>query len=154
MGNKKLDIQKKVSIRNRKASHEYNFIDKYTAGIVLKGTEIKSIRMGKASLQEAYCLFMNGELLVRGMHIKPYDRGNMTNHEPRADRKLLLTKRELDRLEKDAKDVGLTIIPIHLFINDRGLAKLEIALAKGKKLYDKRNDIKEKDQKREMARYA
>ncbi|MEH0155481.1 SsrA-binding protein SmpB [Limibacter armeniacum] len=148
----KLEIKKKVSIRNRKASHEYQFIDKYVAGIVLKGSEIKSIRMQKVNLQDAFCLFIDGELFVRSMHINPYEMGGFANHEAKADRKLLLSKKELEKLDTKLKEKGLTIVPTHLFINDRGLAKLEIALAQGKKLYDKRNDLKEKAIKREMDR--
>ncbi|MEN7551194.1 SsrA-binding protein SmpB [Rapidithrix thailandica] len=150
MAGKKLELQKKVSIKNRKASHEYTFLDKYTAGIVLKGTEIKSIRLGKVNMSDAYCYFFKGELYVKNMHISPYALSTMINHEAKADRKLLLTKRELRKLEEKSKDVGLTIIPTFLFINDRGFAKLEVALAKGKKLYDKRQDIKEKESKRAL----
>ncbi len=141
-------IQKTVSIQNRKAAYEYHLLDKYTTGIVLKGTEIKSIRMGKVSLSEAYCLFVNEELWARKMYISPYDMGNFQNHEARADRKLLLKKRELRRLFNKTKDRGSTIIPMRLFINDEGLAKLDIALAKGKKLYDKRETIKERESNR------
>ncbi|KXX72044.1 SsrA-binding protein SmpB [Flammeovirga sp. SJP92] len=152
MGGKKLEIKQKVKIKNRKASHEYEFVEKLVAGISLKGSEIKSIRMQKVSLQDAFCLFIGDELIVRSMHIAPYEMGGYNNHEAKADRKLLLTRRELDKLDRKAKETGFTIIPTQLFINDRGLAKLEIALARGKKLYDKRNDLKEKDQKREISR--
>jgi SsrA-binding protein len=144
------DIQKKVHIYNRKASFEYSFLDKYTAGIVLKGTEIKSARQGKINLQEAFCFFIDGELFLRGAHISPYEKTTFGNHEAKTDRKLLLKKKELKKLEIKLKDVGLTIVPTVFFVNDRGLAKVEIALAKGKKLYDKREDIKQKDIKREM----
>ncbi len=150
MSNKKLDIKKDIYIKNRKASHEFEFLEKFTAGIVMKGTEIKALRMGKVNLQEAFCLFIGHELYVRGMHISPYERGSIHNHVGKADRKLLLTKKELKKLEDKAKDTGLTIVPTEIFINGRGWAKLGIALAKGKKLYDKRNDIKERDIKREM----
>jgi len=152
MASGKLEFQKNLNIRNKKASFEYHFIDKYIAGIVLTGSEIKSIRLGKVNLQDAYCTFLNGELFVKEMHISPYVMAREIYHEPKRDRKLLLSKRELKKLENKNKDKGLTIIPIRIFLNDRGLAKLEIALAKGKKLYDKRVDIKEKDLKREMDR--
>jgi len=146
------EFQKIVNIKNKKASFEYHLLDKYVAGIMLKGTEIKSLRQGKASLQEAYCTFINGELLIKDMHISPYELGTSYNHEPRRERKLLLNKKELDKLENSTKVKGTTIIPTRLFINDRGLAKIEISSAKGKKLYDKREDIKKKDMDREMSR--
>ncbi len=152
MTNKKGEFLKSVNIKNRKASFEFHFLDTYVAGIALAGTEIKSIRQNKASLQEAYCYFNNGELFVKGMNISPYEQGTYANHDPLRERKLLLKKRELDKLEESLKDKGLTIIPLRLFTNDRGFAKMEIALAKGKKLYDKRETIKEKDVKREMSR--
>lgn len=145
-------IQKKVEIQNRRASFEYAFLETWTAGLVLTGTEIKSIRQGKANLTDAYCLFMQDELYVRNMHISTYEEGTHFNHTPLRDRKLLLSKRELKKLQKELKNVGLTIIPTRLFISDKGYAKLNIALAKGKKSFDKREDIKEKDVKREMAR--
>ncbi len=148
----KLEFQKSVNIRNKKASFEYHFIDKYICGIVLTGSEIKSIRLGKVNLQDAYCTFLKGELFVKELHISPYVMAREIYHEPKRERKLLLNKRELKKLETKNKEKGLTIIPIRIFLNDRGLAKLEIALAKGKKLYDKRLDIKEKDLKREMNR--
>lgn len=143
-------IEKRVSIRNRKASFEYEFLDKFQAGIVLRGTEIKSVRQSKVNMQEAYCLFIDGELWLRGMSISEYEKGNIHNHDPKADRKLLLKKRELQRLEKKLKDVGLTIVPTKIFVNARGFAKIEIALAKGKKLHDKRQSIKEKESKRAL----
>jgi SsrA-binding protein len=143
---------KSITIKNKKASFEYHFIDTYIAGIQLTGTEIKSIRLGDVSLQEGYCLFSNSELYIKGMHISRYEQGTHYNHEPVRDRKLLLQKKELRKLEEKSEEKGLTIIPVKLFINDRGLAKLEIALAKGKKLFDKREDIKERDVKREMQR--
>lgn len=149
----KSSIQKKVHIKNRKASHEYQFIDKYIAGMVLSGSEIKSIRMGKVNMQDAFCLFIGKELWVRSMHISPYEMAGYANHEGKADRKLLLSKKELRKLEQKMKESGLTIVPTRLFINDRGWAKIEIALSKGKKLYDKRQDIKAKDVKRDMDRY-
>lgn len=143
-----------TNIKNRKASFEYEFLDTYIAGIMLKGTEIKSIREGKASLTEAYCYFKNGELYIKQMHISPYSLAAHYNHEPVRDRKLLLSKKELNKLEGKSEEKGLSIIPIRLFINDRGLAKLEIALARGKKIHDKRQNIKEKDAKRDMDRMA
>lgn len=143
----------KVNFKNRKASFEYHFLEKYVAGIVLTGTEIKSIREGKLNLSEAYCYFNRGELLVKQMHISPYTQGTHYNHEPVRERKLLLKNRELKKLEsKSQQEQGLTIVPVRLFVNDRGWAKMEIALAKGKKLYDKREDIKQKDMQREMRR--
>lgn len=143
---------KNVNIRNRKASHEYQFIDTYVAGLKITGTEIKSIRNLNVSLQEAYCYIHKDEIFVKGMHIALYEQGGVYNHEPLRDRKLLLKKREISKIEDKLKDVGLTLIPIRLFINDRGWAKLEIALAKGKKLYDKRQDLKAKDTKRDLQR--
>ncbi|ARS34791.1 SsrA-binding protein SmpB [Pontibacter actiniarum] len=145
-------IKKHVNIVNRKASFEYQFIDKYTAGVMLKGTEIKSIREGKVNMQDGYCVFTNGELWLHNVHISTYTEGTHYNHEPMRARKLLLNKSELRKLEKGAEEQGVTIIPTRIFVNDRGFAKVEVALARGKKLYDKRQDIKEKDVKREMAR--
>ena len=147
-------IRKKspVSIRNKKASFEYFFVDTYTAGIVLTGTEIKSIRLGKASLVDTFCYINNGEVWVKGMNISPYFYGSFSNHEARRDRKLLLTKRELRRLEEDSKQPGFTIVPILVFIDDKGRAKVDIALCKGKKEYDKRQTLKEKEDRREMDR--
>lgn len=141
-------IAKNIEIKNRKASFEYFFLDTFTAGLVLKGTEMKSIRMGKASISEAYCVFMNGELFIRNMNISVYELGTHYNHLPLRDRKLLLNRKELKKLDEKLKDVGLTIIPFRLFISDTGLAKLDIALAKGKKLYDKRDSIKNRDAER------
>ncbi|RLD91696.1 MAG: SsrA-binding protein [Bacteroidetes bacterium] len=141
-----------IRIKNKRASHEYFFLEKYVAGIVLTGTEIKSIRSGKASLVDSYCNFEEDELFVVGMHIAEYTYGTYNNHFPKRVRKLLLTARELKKLKNKVKDKGLTIIPITLFINDRGLAKVEIALAKGKHFYDKREDLKKKDSQREIDR--
>ena len=152
MSSRKLNFQKNVNIRNKKASYEYQFIDKYIAGIVLMGSEIKSIRLGKVNLQDSYCVFFNNELFVKELHISPYELARNFNHEAKRDRKLLLNKRELKKLLTKNKEKGLTIIPIRIFINEKGLAKLEIALAKGKKVYDKREDIKAKDMKRDLAR--
>ena len=141
-----------VKIKNKKASFEYFLLDKYIAGLVLTGTEIKSLRAGKASINEAYCTFEGDELFVRNMHIAEYKYGTYNNHEPKRDRKLLLTRRELNKLQSKLNEKGLTLIPTFLFINDRGLAKIEIALAKGKKLYDKRETLKQKDTKRDLER--
>lgn len=141
-----------VHIRNKKASFEYEFIDKYVAGIVLLGTEIKSIKEGKASLQEAYCFVSKDEIFVKGMHISVYTQGTFNNHEPLRERKLLLNRKEINKIETKSQEKGLTLIPLRLFINERGYAKMEIALAKGKKIHDKRDSIKDKDNKREMER--
>lgn len=143
---------KNIQIRNKRASFEYFFIETFIAGIALKGTEIKSLREGKANLQDAYCTFFKGELWVKQMHISPYTQAAHYNHDLTRERKLLLNKKELKKLEKGMQDKGNTIIPIRVFINDRGLAKMEIALAKGKKLYDKRESIKDRDVKRELER--
>jgi SsrA-binding protein len=145
-------IEKNAEIKNRRASFEYSFLEKYTAGIMLMGTEIKSIRQGKINLTDAYCLFLGEGLYIRQMNISKYNEGTHYNHDPLRDRKLLLTKRELRKLQNSLKDVGLTMIPIRMYISERGFAKVEIALAKGKKLYDKRDSIKEKDVKRSMER--
>ena len=141
-----------INIKNKRASFDYEFIDTYTAGIVLTGTEIKSIRLGKASLVDTFCYFANGELWVKNMHIAEYFYGSYNNHTARRDRKLLLSKKELRNLQNEERTPGFTIVPTRLFINEKGLAKLVIALAKGKKQYDKREALKEKDDKREMAR--
>jgi SsrA-binding protein len=141
-----------INIKNRKARFEYEFLETFVAGLMLKGTEIKSIREGRASLQEAYCVFHGEELWVQGMHISPYEEGNILNHDPLRLRKLLLNKRELRKLKTKLEEKGLTVVPYRLFITDRGFAKMEIALAKGKKIHDKRESIKERDVKREMAR--
>jgi len=142
-----------IRIKNKRASHEYFLLDKYVAGIVLTGTEIKSIRAGKASITDAYCTFKGDELYVVGMHIAEYTYGTYNNHEPKRDRKLLLTARELKKLKNKTKEKGFTLIPTVLFINEKGLAKLEIALARGKHFYDKREDLKKKDIKREIDRH-
>lgn len=146
-------MQNKVNILNKKARFEYEILDKYTAGIVLTGTEIKSIRNSKASIAESFCEFNeSGELFIINMTIEEYAYGTHYNHKPKASRKLLLNKRELKKLEKEVKNVGLTIVPLKLFINEKGYAKLEIALAKGKKLYDKRETLKNRDNKRQLDR--
>lgn len=142
-----------INIKNKRASFDYEFIDTYTAGIVLTGTEIKSIRQGKASLVDTFCFFSKGELWVKNMHIAEYSYGSYNNHSSRRDRKLLLNKKEILKLEADVKESGFTIVPVRLYINDKGLAKLVIALAKGKKMYDKRQSIKEKEDKRYMDRF-
>ena len=141
-----------VSIRNKKASFEYYFVETFTAGIVLTGTEIKSIRMGKASLVDTYCYINNGEIWVKGMSISPYFYGSYNNHEMKRERKLLLTKREIHRLQEATKQVGFTIVPILVFIDAKGRAKMDIALARGKKEFDKRQTLKEKEDRREMDR--
>ncbi len=147
-------FSKIINIKNRKASFEYELLDKYVAGLTLKGTEIKSIREGKVSLKEAYCYFKRGELMIRQMHIAPYSQAAHFNHDAVRERKLLLHKKELDKLESKLSEKGLSIVPVRIFINDRGLAKLEIALGRGKKLHDKRQDIKRKDAKRELDKMA
>ena len=145
-------VQQAITIRNKKASFEYNFISNYKAGIMLTGTEIKSIRDGKASLNEAFCIFMEEGLWIKNMHIAEYSHGSYNNHEPKRIRKLLLNKAELLKLQSKMKEKGNTIIPIQLFFNERGIAKIEIALARGKKMFDKREDIKKRDVEREMNR--
>ncbi len=141
-----------VNIKNKKARYEFEFIDTLVAGIMLRGTEIKSIREGKASLQEAYCYFKGEELFIKGMNITQYAEATYFNHDPVRERKLLLNKREIEKWQTKLEEKGLTIVPVRLFMNDRGLAKMEIALAKGKKIYDKRENIKERDTKRELDR--
>ena len=146
-------MKKSVNILNKKARFSYDLLDSYTAGIVLSGTEIKSIRASKASIAESFCEFNDhGELFVINMTVQEYDYGNHFNHKPKAERKLLLNKKELKKLEKEVKNTGLTIVPVKLFINDKGFAKLNIALAKGKKLFDKRESIKDRDNKRNLDR--
>ena len=146
-------MEKSVNIRNKRASHEYFLIQEVTAGIQLTGTEIKSIRDGTASIADAYCTFTGTELFVRNMHIAEYALGTHYNHEPKRDRKLLLTKRELKKFAVKVKERGFTIIPVLLFINENGLAKLTVALARGKHAYDKRETLKQKDHQREMERH-
>ena len=140
-----------IRILNKKAKFEYIILDRYTAGIQLFGTEIKSIREGKASLVDSYCAVEHGEMYVKQMHIAEYRFGSYANHEAKRDRKLLLTKREIRKLDKATKDTGKTIVPLVLFINEKGLAKLEIALCQGKHAYDKRQSLREADDKREVA---
>ncbi len=146
-------MQKNINIKNKKARFEYELLDKYTAGIVLSGTEIKSLRYGRASISESFCEFNDrGELFVINMQIDEYSHASHYQHKPKAQRKLLLQKRELKKLHKEVTASGLTIVPLTLFINDRGFAKIQIALAKGKKLYDKRETMKDRDNKRDLAR--
>ena len=145
-------MSNEIDIKNRRASFEYTFLDKYIAGIQLKGSEIKSIREGKAAINDAYCLLYNGELFVKGMHIAEYRNAGQFGHIPLSDRKLLLNKKELKNLANELINKGLSIIPIRLFVNEKGLAKLEIVLAKGKKIYDKRETIKKRDTDREIRR--
>lgn len=146
-------MQKKINIQNKRARFEYDLLDQYTAGIVLTGTEIKSIRNSQASISECFCEFNDkGELFVVNMYIEVYAFGTRYNHAPRGSRKLLLNKRELKKLHREVQNVGLTIVPVKLFINEKGFAKLNIALARGKKLYDKRETIKDRDNQRNLAR--
>lgn len=151
---KKKDKEKnyRPTIKNRKARFEYHFEQTFVAGIVLTGTEIKSIRNSQIQLAEAYCYFKGHELWIKDLHISPYSQGNIFNSEPRRERKLLLKKKELEKLKATMEKGGLTVIPYKLFFNPRNIAKLEIALAKGKKLYDKRQDLKEKDSKKAIAK--
>ena len=143
---------KNINVKNRQASYEYELLEKYVAGIVLTGTEIKSIREGKINLQDGYGYFNNGELFVKGVNITPYAQGTHYNHEATRERKLLLKRSELKKLEARSEEKGLTLVPTRLFINDRGFAKMEIALGRGKKMHDKRDSIKERDAKRELDR--
>ena len=145
-----MKAKSKVEIKNKRASFEYEFLEGFTAGIVLTGTEIKSIRMGKASLVDSYCYFVGGELFVKNMHVADYWWGSWGKHDPKRDRKLLLTKKELRKLQRAVKEKGLTIVATRLFISENGYAKLNIELARGKREYDKRQAIKEKDMKRAM----
>lgn len=146
-------MQKQINIKNKRARFEFELIDQYTAGLVLTGTEIKSVRNSKASISESFCEFSDkGELFVINMSIETYSDGGYVNHRVRADRKLLLQKKELKKLHKEVKNVGLTIVPLNLFISEKGYAKLRIALAKGKKIHDKRNTMKDRDNKRQLDR--
>ena len=143
---------KDINIKNKRARFEYQILDTFIAGIQLNGTEIKSIRLGKVTIIDSYCAFKEDELWVRGMHIAEYEFGTYSNHEPKRERKLLLSKQELDKLQKKLKDQGLTIVPLRLFITEKGWAKLEIAIAKGKKIHDKRDSLKKKDTERDINR--
>lgn len=147
-----MKIDNKVNIVNRKARFNYELLDKYVAGISLKGTEIKSIRQGKASIAESFCQFKGDELYVINMNIEEYSFASIYNHSSKRERKLLLERKELRKLERKVKEAGLTIVPLKLFINDRGFAKLELSLARGKKIYDKRESIKERDIKRNLSK--
>ncbi len=145
---------KNIQIKNRRAEFDYLVVDRYTAGIVLTGTEIKSIRLGKASLVDTFCYFAKGELWVKNMYVAEYFYGSYNNHVARRDRKLLLNRKEIQQLLQDTKSPGFTIVPLALFIDEKGRAKLKIALARGKKEYDKRQTLKEKEDRREMARFV
>ena len=147
-----LQVENKLNIKNKKARFEYHLIDKFIAGICLTGTEIKSIRNNQASVMEAYCVYELGEVWIRNMYINAYENGSFYNHKPRGDRKLLLNKKEIKQIEKFLKVKGNALIPVRMFINEKGWAKLEIATAQGKKLHDKRQDLKAKDDKRDMDR--
>jgi SsrA-binding protein len=145
--------QKKINIQNKKAKFEYEILDTYDAGIMLVGTEIKSIREGKATITESFCEFNDrAELFVINMYVDEYTHASYFNHQMRRERKLLLNKKELKKLHKEVKNTGLTIVPLRMYLNDKGLAKLKIALCKGKKLHDKRNSLKDKDNKRDLDR--
>ena len=141
---------KKINIRNKRATFDYEILEEYIAGVVLVGTEIKSIRLGKASMVDCYCYFEKGELWIRGVNISEYAWGTCNNHIPKRDRKLLLSKKELNKLSRSLQDKGLTVVGLRLFLNERGLAKIAIGLARGRKSYDKREYLKENDAKREM----
>ena len=142
----------KAEIKNKKAGFEYHFLATFSAGMMLTGTEVKSIREGKASLADSYCIFIDGDLFVKNMHISEYKQGSYSNHEPKRMRKLLLNKAEIRKIQSKLKEKGTTIIPVQLFFSERGFAKLEIAVARGKKMYDKRDSLKEKDLRRQMQR--
>ena len=141
-----------INIKNKRAKFEYHLLDTYVAGIKLGGTEIKSIRNGKVNLVDSFCVVTNDEVFIRNMHIAEYENASFFQHNPKSDRKLLLKKKEIQKIDRTIKTKGLTIIPLRLFINEKGLAKVEIAIAQGKKLYDKRQDLKEKDDKRSIER--
>ena len=145
-------MNSKVNIKNRKASFEYEFIQKYTAGIILVGTEIKSIRANKASISDAYCVIIDSEIIIKNLHISEYKYASFSNHEPKRERKLLLNKQEINKIKSRVQEKGFALVPIRLFINDKGIAKLEIAVAKGKKIYDKRESIKEKELRKDIDR--
>ena len=145
-------ISNNIQIKNKRATFDYELLDTFTAGIVLTGTEIKSIRLGKASLVDTFCFFNNGELWVKNMYIAEYFYGTYNNHQARRDRKLLLTKKELQKIQRLSKESGFSVIPTKIYISDKGLAKIIVAVAKGKKVYDKRESIKEREDKRQMDR--
>ena len=148
----KKSIDKSISISNRKARYEYELLEVFTAGIQLKGTEIKSLRVGNANIAEAYCYVQLSEVWVTGMYIAEYQYGSYMNHEPKRLRKLLLNKKEINKISTALQNIGITLVPLKLYISDKGWAKIDIALAKGKKLHDKREDLKQKDDKRQMDR--
>jgi SsrA-binding protein len=147
-----LKPQNNINIKNKKAYFEFEILETFTAGIQLQGTEIKSIREGKAGLVDSYCQFFGGELYVKNMHIAEYFFGNLQNHEAKRERKLLLNKKELHKLDRKVRETGLTIVPLRLYINEKGFAKIDVGLAKGKKIYDKRESLKENDSKRDIDR--
>ena len=153
MAKKKALKPARVNIKNKRAEHDYLIIDKWMAGIVLTGTEIKSIRAGKASLVDTFCFIHNGEVWVKNMYIAPYDFGSYNNHAARRDRKILLNKKEIRNLQQDSQSPGFTIVPLRLFIDDNGRAKLDVALCRGKHEYDKRATMRERDDKRELDRF-
>lgn len=152
MAKTKIAKPQQVNIKNKRASFDYEFVDTFTAGIVLTGTEIKSIRAGKASLVDTYCYVNNGEMWVKNMYVALYTEGSYNNHVERRERKLLLNRKEIRNLQEETKTPGFTIVPVRLFINEKGLAKMVIALARGKKEYDKRQTLREKEDRREMDR--
>ena len=152
MSQNKLKISSSVNIQNRRARFDYLILDRYSAGIVLTGTEIKSIRTGKASLTESFCYINNGEVWMKNSYIAPYERGSYLNHSARRDRKLLLNRREINRLVADSRSPGFSIVPLRIYLSERGLAKVEIALCRGKKEYDKRASLREQQDKREIQR--
>jgi|ERR1035437_10217389 SsrA-binding protein len=145
--------ESEINIKNKKAGFEYAFLEKYSAGIQLTGTEIKSVRAGRVNFTDSFCVIQDGEIFIKNLHIAQYTEGSYNNHEPKRTRKLLMTKKEIRKLSVKMKEKGLTIVPLRMFINERGYAKLDIALAKGKKSYDKRADLKEKDIQRAMKEY-
>ena len=145
-------MQYRINIKNKKAYFDYEILEKFVAGMQLKGTEIKSIRMGKASLADSYCYFVKNELWLKNMRISEYEHGSFNNHDPYRDRKLLMNRRELNKLEKQTREKGLTIVALRVFVNEKGYAKTEIAIVRGKRQYDKRESIKQKDMKRDMDR--
>lgn len=147
-----LIMPNKIEIKNKKAEFEFFLLEVFSAGIILQGTEVKAIRVGKANLNDAYCAFEGKQLFIKNMHISEYSHGNLNNHEPKRDRKLLLKKTELNKLDRKVKEKGLTIVPVLLYINEKGLVKIDIALAKGKKSYDKRETLKNRDARIEMDR--
>ena len=143
-----------TEIRNRQAYYDFFIDDKYEAGMVLTGTEVKSLRAGRASFNDSYCYFHRGEIFIKSLHIAEYSHGTSSNHDPLRDRKLLLNKKELTKIESKIKEKGITVVPLRIFFNEKGLAKIELGLGKGKKLYDKRESIKQRESQRELKRYT